>query len=148
MGNKSKSKGQASPAAARSSCGSCGTWAKVIAVALAVLTPLVALVERNLESFYIFDHGELHDLAQRSIAAHGEDTQAMVNFIVAELQEKHPNHVNLDQEWIFNNAGGAMGAMYIIHASTCLSPAVSPTHYPLSCPIRPHHPLWTPHSPY
>lgn len=106
----------AAPASGCSSC--CGTWMKIIAVALAVLAPLVALAERNLEKFYIFDHVELHELAQRSIAAHGEDTQAMVDFIVGELNEKHPEHVNLHQEWVFNNAGGAMGAMYIIHAST------------------------------
>ncbi|CAI4210426.1 unnamed protein product [Parascedosporium putredinis] len=42
---------------------------------------------------------------------------AIVDFIVTELSEKHPKHVNLEQEWIFNNAGGAMGAMYVIHAS-------------------------------
>lgn len=111
-------KGSGSSAGSGSSC--CGTWAKIIAVALAVLAPLVALVERNLESFYIFDHGELHELSQRAVAAHGEDTQAMVDFIVGELKEKHPAHVNLDQEWVFNNAGGAMGAMYIIHASMYL----------------------------
>lgn len=110
-------KGSGSQAAAGSSC--FGTWAKIIAVALAVLAPLIALAERNLESFYIFDHGELHELSQRAIAAHGEDTQAMVDYIVSELKEKHPSHVNLDQEWVFNNAGGAMGAMYIIHASMC-----------------------------
>ncbi|KAI0138837.1 ERG2 and Sigma1 receptor like protein [Pestalotiopsis sp. NC0098] len=90
------------------------TW---IAILIGVLTPVVYLLEQNLESFYIFDKEHLHDLAKRGIAAHGNDTQGIVSYITTELHEKHPNNVNLDVEYIFNNAGGAMGAMYIIHAS-------------------------------
>lgn len=43
----------------------------------------------------------------------------MVNNIVTSLLETHgPEHINVRQdEWVFNNAGGAMGAMYLIHAS-------------------------------
>lgn len=60
----------------------------------------------------------LNDLSQRALAAHGNDTRSVVGFIVGELQEKHPGgYVNLDEEWVFNNAGGAMGAMWILHAS-------------------------------
>ncbi|PLB46716.1 C-8 sterol isomerase [Aspergillus steynii IBT 23096] len=74
--------------------------------------------EARLESFYIFDPSHLHDLSQRAIAAHGENTRGVVDFIVAELEQKVPSvHINKDEEWVFNNAGGAMGAMYIIHAS-------------------------------
>ncbi|KAK6211926.1 C-8 sterol isomerase [Pestalotiopsis sp. IQ-011] len=90
------------------------TW---IAILIGVLTPVVYLLEQNLESFYIFDKEHLHDLAKRGIAAHGNDTQGIVSYITTELHEKHPNNVNLDVEYIFNNAGGAMGAMYLIHAS-------------------------------
>ena len=114
---------------------------------LAIILPIYYVVEQNLARFYIFDQENLHDLSKRAIAQHGDNTREVVSYIVDELYEKHPNAINLQEEWMFNNAGNAMGAMYIIHASTCLSPAVSPTHYPLSCPIRPHHPLWTPHTP-
>lgn len=99
------------------SSGGISGWMKFLAITLAIFTPLVALVERYHDSFCIFDHKELHDLSNRAIAAHGEDTKAIVDFIVSELHEKHPKHINLEQEWIFNNAGGAMGAMYVIHAS-------------------------------
>ncbi|KAI0403242.1 ERG2/sigma1 receptor-like protein [Xylaria palmicola] len=93
-----------------------------IAIVLGIFAPIVMLVERNLESFYIFKMDELHDLAQRGIKAHGNDTGAIVNYIVSELGERHPHHVNAHRhddpsEWMFNNAGGAMGGMYLIHAS-------------------------------
>ncbi|KAI8952252.1 ERG2/sigma1 receptor-like protein [Xylaria longipes] len=93
-----------------------------IAIVLGVFAPVVMLLERNLESFYIFKMDELHDLAQRGVAAHGNDTGAIVNYIVSELAERHPSHVNTHRhddpdEWMFNNAGGAMGGMYLIHAS-------------------------------
>jgi len=48
----------------------------------------------------------------------------MMHYIVANLTETYPQDssasilLNLDtEEWMFNNHGGAMGAMYIIHAS-------------------------------
>ncbi|KAI6860890.1 C-8 sterol [Hortaea werneckii] len=72
-----------------------------------------------LDSLYIFDPKQLHDLSLKAIDQHGNDTRAIVDSIVGDLSAdpKLANHVNLQEEWIFNNAGGAMGAMYIIHAS-------------------------------
>ena len=97
-----------------------GRLLAVLAVLTALLSSVVWMVEQNLDSFYIFQPDQLHDLAKRGIAAHGGDTGAIVKYIVDELAEKSPAHVNLDEEWVFNNAGGAMGAMYIIHASKWL----------------------------
>jgi len=94
------------------------TW---IGVVIGILTPIVYVLEQNLEKFYIFQPAELHNLAQRAVKLHPDDTASIVKYIVDELSEKHPNHVNpnhdVSHEWVFNNAGGAMGGMYIIHAS-------------------------------
>ncbi|KAL4942441.1 hypothetical protein BDV06DRAFT_211867 [Aspergillus oleicola] len=88
---------------------------------LALFTGVYKFLDARLEQFYIFDHEHLHDLSQRAIAAHGNDTRSIVSYIVAELEEKvGPSNLNKDEEWVFNNAGGAMGAMYIIHASTAI----------------------------
>lgn len=97
------------------------TWTQsltVVAVAVALISALFYFLDSHLDWFYILSPPELHDLSLRAIAAHGNDTASVVAFITNELQDKFPGgYVNLDQEWIFNNAGGAMGAMYIIHAS-------------------------------
>ncbi|KAL2825258.1 ERG2/sigma1 receptor-like protein [Aspergillus pseudoustus] len=85
---------------------------------LALLTGVYKYFDSRLEQFYIFDPAHLHDLSQRAITAHGEDTRSIVQFIVSELSEKvGTTNLNFEEEWVFNNAGGAMGAMYIIHAS-------------------------------
>ena len=97
------------------------TWSStltVVAVIVALLSALFYYLDSHLEWFYILNPSDLHDLSLRAINAHGNDTRAVVGFIVGELSEKLPGgYVNLDEEWIFNNAGGAMGAMWIIHAS-------------------------------
>ncbi|KAI1178430.1 ERG2/sigma1 receptor-like protein [Nemania sp. FL0916] len=105
-----------------SSPGGMSRLVTIIAVVLGLLTPIVMLLERNLKSFYIFQLDELHDLAKRGVEAHGSDTGAIVQYIVSELSERHPRHVNAHphhdaDEWMLNNAGGAMGGMYLIHAS-------------------------------
>lgn len=89
----------------------------VLALLTALLSAVVYFVEQNAERFYIFDTDHLHDLAKRGIAKHGDDTRGIVEYIVAELSERSPAHINVEEDWVFNNAGGAMGAMYIIHAS-------------------------------
>jgi C-8 sterol isomerase len=90
----------------------------IIAVLIAIFSAIVYFMEQNLQSFYVFDTQELHDLSKRAIATHGNDTRSVVAQIVSELsQGPAGDYVNLDEEWVFNNAGGAMGAMYIIHAS-------------------------------
>jgi C-8 sterol isomerase len=95
----------------------------VLAVVLAVLSAVFYYLDSHLEWFYILDTEHLHDLALRAIGAHGNDTRSVVEFIVSELSEKLPGgYINLDEEWIFNNAGGAMGAMYIVHASKSSKP--------------------------
>jgi len=102
-----------------SSSSGLGGWLKFLAILLGVLTPAWYVLEQRLESFYIFQPAQLHDLSQRAIAAHGDDTRSVVKYIVDELSANvgTKSHINLDEEWVFNNAGGAMGAMYIIHAS-------------------------------
>lgn len=90
----------------------------IIAILIALFSAIVYFMEQNLQSFYVFDTKQLHDLSQRAIANHGNDTRAVVAQIVGELsQGPAGEYVNLNEEWVFNNAGGAMGAMYIIHAS-------------------------------
>ena len=71
----------------------------------------------------MFDPQYLHELSQAAIAAapNATATSSMVDFIIANLTAEYPSTkvaLNKDvSEWVFNNAGGAMGAMYIIHAS-------------------------------
>ncbi|KAL2065934.1 hypothetical protein VTL71DRAFT_3604 [Oculimacula yallundae] len=97
------------------------TWTSTLiisSIAIVLLSVLYQFLDARLESFYIFSPAQLKDVSSRAIAAHGNDTTSIVKYIVDELSEKLPGgYVNLDEEWIFNNAGGAMGAMYIIHAS-------------------------------
>ncbi|KXL46697.1 hypothetical protein M433DRAFT_3800 [Acidomyces richmondensis BFW] len=88
-------------------------------VTLASLLYGISQLESKLEEFYIFKPDNLHALSLKAIDQHGNNTRAVVDSIISDLQTdpKIAQHLNLDEEWIFNNAGGAMGAMYIIHAS-------------------------------
>jgi hypothetical protein len=107
------------------------SWAStltVLAAVVGVLSAVFYFLDSHLDWFYILNVNDLNDLSQRAIGAHGNDTRSVVTFIASELSEKFPGgHINLDEEWIFNNAGGAMGAMWILHASES-SPFSSCSH--------------------
>ncbi|PVI04631.1 C-8 sterol isomerase [Periconia macrospinosa] len=89
----------------------------ILAAIVAAISSAMYMLDSHLEKFYIFDPSELHKISQEGIALHGNDTRSVVSHIVSSLSTTHAKYLNIDEEWVFNNAGGAMGAMWIIHAS-------------------------------
>lgn len=88
----------------------------------------IGCLARSQERFYVFDPTFLHELAQDAILTHGNATDSIISHIIANLTETYavsnetkPKTVlqtsTTPEHWVLNNAGGAMGAMLIIHAS-------------------------------
>lgn len=70
---------------------------------------------------YIFDKEELQQIVKETIANTPEDdTVALFTNLQEKLSERYGSDVINEfntQDWVFNNAGGAMGSMIILHAS-------------------------------
>ncbi|PCH35101.1 C-8 sterol isomerase [Wolfiporia cocos MD-104 SS10] len=112
--------------APRKAEGGVGVWATKWAlrsVFLGVFLAACSWLDAIKDRWYVFTPESLHELAQAAIAAAPtpDDTTAMVSYIVANLTATYPSSVialnTNSSEWVLSNAGGAMGAMYIIHAS-------------------------------
>ncbi|KAG6900679.1 hypothetical protein C0993_004989 [Termitomyces sp. T159_Od127] len=95
------------------------TWKTLRAIFFAYLA--CGWIDSLRSTFYILDPSTIHDVAASAIAASPGDTHGMITHILANLTATYPRtqlQLNPDaSEWVFNNAGGAMGAMYVIHAS-------------------------------
>ena len=65
---------------------------------------------------YIFEPGILQQVAKDALSKN-LPIEDLVTTIASELGKRYPGHINTSPAWLFNNAGGAMGAMYILHAS-------------------------------
>lgn len=107
----------------------------ILALALAALYPFFTYVDSIKHHNYIFSPEAMNTLFQESLALHPDSTPAAIDHIVNSLRQTHgnltitespfplgastasPQLSPLSDRWIFNNAGGAMGSMYIIHAS-------------------------------
>ncbi|SCU91807.1 LAFA_0F05974g1_1 [Lachancea sp. 'fantastica'] len=74
---------------------------------------------------YVFDPETLHNIANGVIATHktlGDQstTEALLKDVRQALADHYGDqYINqyVKEEWVFNNAGGAMGQMLILHAS-------------------------------
>jgi C-8 sterol isomerase len=86
-------------------------------LALVVLLVAFYYLDSVIHHGYIFEPKVLQEVAQSAIAKNYSSTAKTIDHIVKALDKHYPGHVNKVQEWVFNNAGGAMGAMYLIHAS-------------------------------
>ncbi|KAF7315434.1 hypothetical protein MIND_00058300 [Mycena indigotica] len=93
------------------------------AISLVVLVVVGRWLDNIKRRWYVLDPESLHELAKSAVAAASSpnDTAGMIQHIVTNLTNTYsPSQIKLNRdskEWVFNNAGGAMGAMYIIHAS-------------------------------
>ena len=99
-------------------------WLAILAVFFALFGAVIKLLDNRLRHFYIFDQAQLHDISRAAIARHGNATDLIFDEIVSKLGQDpkigptlNKNSFRDPNEWVFNNAGGAMGSMYIIHAS-------------------------------
>jgi hypothetical protein len=76
------------------------------------------------DRFYGFDKEQLHALTQEAVRLYPANRQALVDHIIRNLTTTYagtrlrinPN-AHDKSEWFFNNAGGAMGSMVVLHAS-------------------------------
>jgi C-8 sterol isomerase len=95
------------------------------------------LTEKPQSRLYIFDHREIQHLVNKSIQLYPHSTAGVIHNIVTILRERHgPNLISPDpfpdaspenqnispmspypSRWLFSNAGGSMGSIWIIHAS-------------------------------
>ncbi|KAJ1554703.1 C-8 sterol isomerase [Nowakowskiella sp. JEL0078] len=92
------------------------SWSTAGAVISAIAAIIIA-IDVNRERFYVFDPVVLNEITKNAIYLHGSNATAIVEQVVGDLHTRYGRVVNTHQEWMFNNAGGAMGAMYMIHAS-------------------------------
>ncbi|BFZ57785.1 C-8 sterol isomerase [Savitreella phatthalungensis] len=90
-----------------------------LAKTLAVLLLLWSVADQYVDRLFVFDHAKLQELSRASISLHGNDTSALLTHLTRSLREEYGNAVVewSKEDWFFNNAGGAMGTMVILHAS-------------------------------
>ncbi|CAF3856902.1 unnamed protein product [Rotaria sordida] len=107
----------------------------IVSFLVVCLAVIIGVLDSMKTRFYIFDPEQLHKLVQQALIANGHlnitdgklipiiqqspnTIRLVIDYITVELQKTIDKRYLTDkEEWIFNNAGGAMGAMFIIHAS-------------------------------
>jgi C-8 sterol isomerase len=103
--------GKAQTKGGKSSC-----WMKLLFI-LSLAGAIFVGLDQIRDRFYIFDQNLLQSIAKKNIDLYSNDTHALITNLAEDLEKEYPGHITLKEEWVFNNAGGAMGTMWILHAS-------------------------------
>ncbi|WWD08560.1 hypothetical protein V865_006672 [Kwoniella europaea PYCC6329] len=99
------------------------------AVLLALIVGLYQWANTINDRFYILTPAELNETVQHSLKLAADlntdpktNASLIISTLVNQLADRHPEmswatDIGNKRDWVFNNAGGAMGSMYILHAS-------------------------------
>lgn len=92
-----------------------------IAAVLLILTPIFYFLDSQVHTQFVFSPAKLQELSREAIAKHKneKDPTALFNTLTKLLRAEYGDAVMqwTPNDWFFNNAGGAMGTMVILHAS-------------------------------
>jgi C-8 sterol isomerase len=72
---------------------------------------------------YIFDPDTLHQIARKELGLLDDGTppgrpiEEIIRGLRTGLARRYPGHIEMDETWILNVAGGAMGQMQLLHSS-------------------------------
>lgn len=68
---------------------------------------------------YVFDPVRLQELSKKGIAQAGANatSEAIIQAVIKQVLAAYPKYTHYTGEWMFNNAGGAMGSMTVLHSS-------------------------------
>lgn len=97
------------------------SWKTITTVTLVLLSVFGTVVNRP--ENWVFDPKTLQAIAKRGIAAaHAKNganatPEQVISSVIAEVTKVYPLHAVYTNKWIWNNAGGAMGALTVLHAS-------------------------------
>ncbi len=64
---------------------------------------------------YVFDPQVIHEISRKHL---GQPLEQMFASITKDLAERFPGMIDGSKPWVFNNAGGVMLQMKLLHAST------------------------------
>ncbi|CCG80617.1 C-8 sterol isomerase Erg2 [Taphrina deformans PYCC 5710] len=92
-----------------------------IAAVLFFLSPIFYLLDSQVHTQFVFKPDKLQELSKIAIAQHANETDptALFTTLTQLLRGEYGDAVQpwTADDWFFNNAGGAMGSMVILHAS-------------------------------
>mmetsp|Transcript_4624 Transcript_4624/g.7852 ORF Transcript_4624/g.7852 Transcript_4624/m.7852 type:complete len:215 (+) Transcript_4624:161-805(+) len=69
------------------------------------------------DSQYVFSAEKMQQIARESIAESKGNVDEMLPLVVKKLATEYPDFIIPEPQWLFNNAGGAMGSMLVLHCS-------------------------------